>query len=42
MTFEKEPDPWTPNLSAFQDGRTPFYAQVEFENSTISMVENFQ
>jgi hypothetical protein len=42
MIFEKTPFPWTPNLSASRDGRTLFYAQVEFENSTISMVENFQ
>jgi hypothetical protein len=42
MRFEKYPGPWGPNLAASRDGRTLFYAQVEFENSTISMVENFQ
>jgi len=31
-----------PNLAASRDGRTLFYAQVEFENNMISMVENFQ
>jgi Tol biopolymer transport system component/DNA-binding winged helix-turn-helix (wHTH) protein len=42
LTFEKQPVPWTPNLAASRDGRTLFYAQVEFEDSTISMAENFQ
>jgi Tol biopolymer transport system component/DNA-binding winged helix-turn-helix (wHTH) protein len=42
LTFEKTPVPWTPNLAASRDGRTLLYAQVEFENSTISMAENFQ
>ncbi len=42
LTFEKEPVPWTPNLTASRDGRTLLYAQVEFEDSTISMAENFQ
>jgi Tol biopolymer transport system component/DNA-binding winged helix-turn-helix (wHTH) protein len=42
LTLEKNPVPWTPNLSASRDGRTLLYAQVEFENSTISMAENFQ
>jgi Tol biopolymer transport system component/DNA-binding winged helix-turn-helix (wHTH) protein len=42
LTFEKHPVPGSPNLAASRDGRTLFYSQVEFENSTISMVENFQ
>jgi Tol biopolymer transport system component/DNA-binding winged helix-turn-helix (wHTH) protein len=42
LTFEKNPVPWEPNLAASRDGRTLLYAQVEFENSTISMAENFQ
>jgi Tol biopolymer transport system component/DNA-binding winged helix-turn-helix (wHTH) protein len=42
LTFEKTPVPWTPNLAASRDGRTLLFAQVEFENSTVSMVENFQ
>ena len=42
LTFEKDPVGWTPNLAASRDGRTLLYAQVEFENSTISMAENFQ
>ena len=42
LTFEKTPVTWTPNLAASRDGRTLLYAQVEFENSTISMAENFQ
>ena len=42
LTFEKDPVTWTPNLAASRDGRTLLYAQVEFENSTISMAENFQ
>jgi hypothetical protein len=42
LTFEKGPVPWVPNLAASRDGRTLLYAQVEFENSTISMAENFQ
>jgi hypothetical protein len=42
LTFEKNPVPWTPNLAASRDGRTLLYAQVEFENSSISMAENFQ
>jgi hypothetical protein len=42
MTFKQSPSPQTPNLSASRDGRTLFYAQVEFENNMISMVENFQ
>lgn len=42
LTFEKDPVPWWPNLAASRDGRTLLYAQVEFEDSTISMAENFQ
>jgi Tol biopolymer transport system component/DNA-binding winged helix-turn-helix (wHTH) protein len=42
MTFKQSPSPWFPNLAASRDGRTLFYAQVEFENNMISMVENFQ
>ena len=42
LTFEKTAVTWTPNLAASRDGRTLLYAQVEFENSTISMAENFQ
>ena len=42
LTFEKDPCPVGPNLAASRDGRTLFYSQVEFENSTVSMVENFQ
>jgi hypothetical protein len=42
LTFEKNPVPWEPNLSASRDGRSLFYAQVEFENNMISMVEDFQ
>jgi Tol biopolymer transport system component len=42
MTFRQSPTAWFPNLSASRDGRTLFYAQVEFENNMISMVENFQ
>ena len=42
MTFTQSPSPWFPNLSASRDGRTLFYAQVEFESNMISMVENFQ
>ena len=42
LTFEKDPCPGGPNLAASRDGRTLFYSQVEFENSTISMAENFQ
>jgi Tol biopolymer transport system component len=42
MTFKQSPSPWLPNLAASRDGRTLFYAQVEFENNMISMVENFQ
>ena len=42
MTFKQSPAPWYPNLAASRDGRTLFYAQVEFENNMISMVENFQ
>jgi Tol biopolymer transport system component/DNA-binding winged helix-turn-helix (wHTH) protein len=42
LTFEKDPCPGGPNLAASRDGRTLFYSQVEFENSTVSMVENFQ
>jgi Tol biopolymer transport system component/DNA-binding winged helix-turn-helix (wHTH) protein len=42
LVFEKSPVPNTPNLAASRDGRTLLYAQVEFENSTISMVEDFQ
>jgi Tol biopolymer transport system component len=41
MTFKQSPSPWFPNLSASRDGRTLFYAQVEFESNMISMVENF-
>jgi Tol biopolymer transport system component/DNA-binding winged helix-turn-helix (wHTH) protein len=42
MTFKQSPSPGFPNLAASRDGRTLFYAQVEFENNMISMVENFQ
>jgi Tol biopolymer transport system component len=42
LTFEKRPVPGSPNLAASRDGRTLFYSQVEFENSTISMAENLQ
>jgi Tol biopolymer transport system component/DNA-binding winged helix-turn-helix (wHTH) protein len=42
LTLQIYPVSWMPNLAASRDGRTLFYAQVEFENSTISMVENFQ
>ena len=42
LTFQRYPVPWVPNLAASRDGRTLFYAQAEFENSTIWMVENFQ
>jgi hypothetical protein len=42
MTFKQSPSPWLPNLAASRDGRTLFYAQVEFESNMISMVENFQ
>jgi Tol biopolymer transport system component/DNA-binding winged helix-turn-helix (wHTH) protein len=42
MTFKQSPSPWFPNLAASRDGRTLFYAQVEFEHNMISMVENFQ
>ena len=42
LILDKSPVPNTPNLTASRDGRTLLYAQVEFENSTISMVENFQ
>ena len=42
MTFKQSPSSWFPNLTASRDGRTLFYAQVEFESNMISMVENFQ
>jgi Tol biopolymer transport system component len=42
LILDKSPVSNTPNLAASRDGRTLLYAQVEFENSTISMVENFQ
>ena len=42
LTFERQPVPGGPNLAASRDGRTLLYSQVEFENSTVSMVENFQ
>ena len=42
MTFKQSLSPGFPNLAASRDGRTLFYAQVEFENNMISMVENFQ
>jgi len=42
MTFKQSPSPQLPNLAASRDGRTLFYAQVEFEGNMISMVENFQ
>jgi len=42
LTLEKYPALWGPNLAASRDGQTLFYAQIEFENSTISMVEHFQ
>lgn len=41
ITFKQSPSPWFPNLAASRDGRTLFYAQVEFESNMISMVENF-
>jgi Tol biopolymer transport system component/DNA-binding winged helix-turn-helix (wHTH) protein len=41
LRFEKYPGPWVPDLTASRDGRTLFYGQVEFEDSTISMIENF-
>jgi hypothetical protein len=40
-TFKQSTTPWFPNLAASRDGRTLFYAQVEFESNMISMVENF-
>jgi hypothetical protein len=42
LILDKSPVSNTPNLSASRDGRTLLYAQAEFENSTISMAENFQ
>jgi Tol biopolymer transport system component/DNA-binding winged helix-turn-helix (wHTH) protein len=42
LTFKQSPFPWLPNLAASRDGRTLFCAQGDFENSMISMVENFQ
>jgi Tol biopolymer transport system component/DNA-binding winged helix-turn-helix (wHTH) protein len=42
LAFKQSPFPWLPNLAASRDGRTLFYAQVEFESNMISMVENFQ
>jgi Tol biopolymer transport system component/DNA-binding winged helix-turn-helix (wHTH) protein len=42
LTYRQSPAAWFPNLAASRDGRTLFYVQAEFENSIISMVENFQ
>jgi Tol biopolymer transport system component/DNA-binding winged helix-turn-helix (wHTH) protein len=42
LTFKQFPFPWLPNLAASRDGRTLFYAPIEFESAMISMVENFQ
>jgi Tol biopolymer transport system component/DNA-binding winged helix-turn-helix (wHTH) protein len=42
LAFKQSPFPWLPNLAASRDGRTLFYAQVEFQSNMISMVENFQ
>ena len=42
LAFKQSPFPWLPNLTASRDGRTLFYAQVEFESNMISIVENFQ
>ena len=41
LTFEQSPNPGFPNLAASRDGRTLFYAPIEFQGSMISMVENF-
>ena len=42
LTFKQSTFPWLPNLAASRDGRTLFCVQGDFENSMISMVENFQ
>jgi Tol biopolymer transport system component/DNA-binding winged helix-turn-helix (wHTH) protein len=42
LTFTQYPTPWFPNLAASRDGRMLFYATVEFQNTMISMVENFR
>ncbi|MDX6457565.1 MAG: hypothetical protein QOE55_1262 [Acidobacteriaceae bacterium] len=42
LAFKQSTFPWLPNLAASRDGRTLVCVQGDFENSMISMVENFQ